>query len=79
MALPEQGLWIAVEIADGSGQALSTDLLEILDFSGALTETEITQFHAFINPQIENSRGLVVGEIRASDFCVRNKLALQTH
>jgi len=71
-ALPDQGLGIALKISDGSSRARSTALLEILIFLGVLNEAEKMQLQSFINPQIENSRGLVVGEIRASDFCMRN-------
>lgn len=71
-ALPRQGLGVALKISDGSARARSTALLEILDYLGVLSESEKKQLLAFINPKIENSRGLVVGEIRASDFCMRN-------
>ena len=71
-ALPEQGLGVALKISDGSARARSSALLEILDFIGVLSEVEKLQLQAFRNPQIENSRGLVVGGIRASDFCMRS-------
>ena len=61
-----------MKISDGSARARSTALLEILDVLGVLSEAEKAQLQAFIIPQIENSRGLVVGEIRASDFCMCN-------
>jgi L-asparaginase II len=65
-ALPEQGLGIALKISDGSARARSAALLEILDHLGVLTDAEKKQLQAHTIPQIENSRGLVVGEIRAA-------------
>lgn len=63
-ALPEQGLGIAVKIADGSSRARSVALLAILDHLGALSDEEKHQLQAHIRPTIVNSRGLAVGEIR---------------
>jgi L-asparaginase II len=70
-ALPEQGLGIALKIADGSARARSTALLEILDHLGVLADAEKQQLQAHTVPQIENSRGLVVGEIRAAHSWLR--------
>ena len=63
-ALPDQGLGIAVKIADGSSRARSVALLAILDHLGALSieEKELLQSH--IAPAIVNSRGVTVGKIR---------------
>ena len=63
-ALPEQGLGIAVKIADGSSRARSVALLAILDHLGALSDAEKHQLQAHIAPTIVNSRNLEVGEIR---------------
>jgi L-asparaginase II len=63
-ALPGRGLGIALKIADGSARARSVALLAILDHLGALSDEEKHQLQAHISPTIENSRGLVVGEIR---------------
>ena len=63
-ALPEQGLGIAVKIADGSNRARSVALLAILDYLNALSEEEKHQLQTHIAPTILNSRGLTVGEIR---------------
>lgn len=63
-ALPEQGLGIAVKIADGSSRARSVALLAILDYLDALSEEEKHQLKAHIVPTIVNSRGVTVGEIR---------------
>ncbi|MDH5447047.1 MAG: asparaginase [Gammaproteobacteria bacterium] len=63
-ALPEQGLGVAVKIADGSGRASSVALLAILDRLAVLSEEVKQELQAHISPAIVNSRGLVVGEIR---------------
>ena len=63
-ALPEQGLGIALKIADGSARARSVALLAILDYMGALSDDEKNKLQAHISPTIVNSRGHVVGEIR---------------
>ena len=70
-ALPEQGLGIALKISDGSARARSAALLEILDHLGVLTDSEKQQLQAHTAPQIENSLGLVVGEIRAAHSWLR--------
>ncbi len=66
-ALPGQGMGIALKISDGSARARSVTLLAILDHLGILTDAEKNQLQAHITPQIENSRGLVVGEIHSAD------------
>lgn len=65
-ALPKRGLGIAVKIADGSARARSVALLTILDHLGALTAEDKGQLKNHISPPILNSRGLVVGEVRAA-------------
>jgi len=65
-ALPGSGLGIALKISDGNARARSAALLAILDHLGALSEAEKEQLKAHIVPPIENSRGLVVGEIHAA-------------
>lgn len=74
-ALPEQGLGIAVKIADGSARARSVALLAILDYLGALTDEVKYKLQEHISPTIVNSRGLTVGEIRpAVSWCLDSKL-----
>ena len=62
-ALPEQGLGIALKISDGSARARSAALLAILDHLGVLSDEQKSLLKAHMTPQIENSRGIVVGEI----------------
>lgn len=66
-ALPEKGLGIALKIADGSARPRSAALLAILDHLALLSDDEKSRLQAHITPQIENSRGLVVGEIRPAE------------
>lgn len=66
-ALPERGLGIAVKIIDGSERARSVALLAILDHLGELSNEEKQKLQAHISPEIINSRGRVVGEIRPAD------------
>lgn len=66
-ALPERGLGIAVKIIDGSERARSVALLAILDHLGALSGEEKQQLQTHISPEIINSRGVIVGEIRPAD------------
>ena len=65
-ALPEQGLGIALKISDGNARARSSALLAILDHLGVLYDAEKRLLKAHIAPEISNSRGLIVGEIRAA-------------
>lgn len=66
-ALHEQGLGVAVKIADGGARARSVALLAILDQLNALSAEVKHKLHAHIAPTIVNSRGLVVGEIRPAE------------
>jgi L-asparaginase II len=70
-ALPDQGLGIALKISDGNARARSSALLVILDHLDTLTNAEKKQLHAHTTPEIVNSRGLIVGEIRAAHSWLR--------
>jgi len=63
-AIPEQGLGIALKIADGSARARSVALLAILDHLGVLSDEHKNKLQTHISPTIINSRGIVVGRIR---------------
>jgi len=63
-AVPEQGLGIAVKIADGGNRARSVALLAILDHLGVLSNEEKHQLQHHIRPALTNSRGVTVGEVR---------------
>lgn len=62
-ALPEQGLGIALKIADGGSRARSVALLAILNHLGALTDEMKQALDDHIAPKILNSNGLHVGDI----------------
>ena len=63
-ALPQEGLGIALKIADGSARARSVALLAILDHLNALSDGNKHKLEAHISPTIVNSRGVEVGQIR---------------
>ena len=63
-SLPDQGLGIALKIADGSERARSVALLAILDHLNVLSDEEKNQLESHITPKVVNSRGFTVGEIR---------------
>lgn len=65
-ALPEQGLGIAVKIADGGSRARSVTLLSILDHLGVLSKEMKQVLQAHMNPKILNSTGEHVGEVRSA-------------
>ena len=66
-AIPDQGLGIALKIADGSARARSVALLAILDHLGALSDDEKHKLQTHHSPSIINSRGINVGEIRPAE------------
>ena len=63
-AVPESGLGIALKIADGNARPRATALLAILDHLGILSDIEKSLLHEHITPPVENSLGLIVGEMR---------------
>ncbi|MCW9023456.1 MAG: asparaginase, partial [Gammaproteobacteria bacterium] len=76
-ALPEQGLGIAVKIADGSARARSVALLAILDHLGALTDEVKHKLQTHISPTVESSRGLTVGRIRPATSWLRDSSIIE--
>ena len=62
--LPEQGLGIALKIADGNHRGCSVAILAILNHLNVLSEEENKQLEAYARPTLLNSRGLEVGHIR---------------
>ncbi len=70
-ALPELGLGIALKIADGNARARPSALLAILNHLDILTDAENKLLQVHIAPEITNSRGLIVGEIRAAHSWLR--------
>lgn len=63
-ALPQQGLGVALKIADGNSRASPVALLSILDRLGALSDEMKQTLVGHASPKIVNSNGLHVGDIR---------------
>jgi L-asparaginase II len=63
-ALPPRGLGIVVKIADGASRARSVALLSILDHVGALSDEMKCVLQLHMKPEILNSKGENVGDIR---------------
>ena len=73
-ALPEQGLGIALKIADGNARPRSAAMLAILDHLGVLSDSEKGQLHDQMRPSLLNSRDDIAGEIRpAAEWFSRAK------
>jgi len=71
-ALPEKGIGISLKISDGNARARTVALLAILDHLEVLSDIEKEQLHAYIRPQLENSRNLEVGEIRPAQSWLKD-------
>lgn len=63
--VPEMRLGIALKVEDGARRASEPALLAALHAVKALTDAELNALRAFAQPSIDNTRGDVVGEIRA--------------
>jgi L-asparaginase II len=63
--VPSLRLGIALKVEDGARRASEPALLATLHALGALTETELEHLREFAHPPVLNTRGEVVGEIRA--------------
>lgn len=63
--LPEQALGVALKVEDGARRAAEPALLAVLHALGALSAGELDALHEFARPVIANTRGDVVGGIRA--------------
>lgn len=61
-----RGLGIALKIEDGSFRGIGPAVVETLAQLGVLTDTEQTELAAYHRPDIDNRRGLIVGEVRAA-------------
>jgi L-asparaginase II len=63
--VPAMGLGIALKIEDGAKRASEPALLAALHAVGALSTTELDTLREFSQPAVLNTRGEVVGEVRA--------------
>ncbi|HUE87527.1 MAG TPA: asparaginase [Vicinamibacterales bacterium] len=62
--VPEQGLGIALKVADGARRASEPALLAVLHELSVLSASELGRLQAFAQPVITNTRGETVGSIR---------------
>jgi L-asparaginase II len=66
MGLMERGIGIAVKVEDGGGRALAPIALAVLQRLGALPEPMPEALRPLVRPEVLNTRGVVVGEIRVA-------------
>ena len=64
VALPEQGLGVALKIEDGGARAVSVALVELLRQLDVFSESQAEQLHTFARPAVYNYRDELVGEGR---------------
>jgi len=60
------GLGIAVKIADGNSRALYPAVIAVLQQLGLLSNVDNTVLAPWVQPQLQNCRGMPVGEVRAT-------------
>jgi len=61
-----RGLGIALKIEDGSYRGLGPTVIETLAQLGVLTEAEQAGLATYHRPDVDNHRGLIVGDVRAA-------------
>lgn len=64
--LPDQGLGFAIKVADGGRRAVEVALVEVLHALGALDAHDLDALARWRRPEVRNTRGEVVGEVRAA-------------
>lgn len=64
--VPGAELGIALKVEDGAGRAAEPALLEVLRLLGLLTEEDMGTLERYARPDVMNTRGEVVGSIRAA-------------
>jgi L-asparaginase II len=62
--MPALGLGIALKVEDGAKRAAEPALLATLGAIGALRAEELGALREFAVPQVTNTKGTIVGEIR---------------
>jgi L-asparaginase II len=63
--IPERQLGVAIKVEDGARRASEPALLAVLHAIDVLSEADLDEMREFSHPSILNTRGDVVGEIRA--------------
>jgi L-asparaginase II len=61
-----RGLGLSFKMEDGSYRGLGPAVIETLRQMGVLDDAETTQLITYYRPEVENRRGVRVGEIRAT-------------
>ena len=62
--LPGRGLGFAIKVADGGRRAVEVALVRTLEELGALDASDLAALVVHARPEVTNTRGEVVGEIR---------------
>jgi L-asparaginase II len=60
-----RGAGIAIKVEDGSYRGLGPTVVEALAQLGILNAEEVGQLAKYHRPQIDNRRGVIVGEVQA--------------
>lgn len=63
--IPSQGLGFAIKVPDGGRRAVEVVLVHLLEQIGVFDSDSVARLSAHANPAVRNTRGEVVGEIRA--------------
>lgn len=64
--LRDRGIGFAIKVADGGRRAVEVALIRVLAELGVLSSEEVSVLSRHGNPDIVNTRGEVVGEVRAA-------------
>lgn len=64
--LPAQGLGFAIKVADGGRRAVEVALVEVLHALGVLGEDDLEALARWRRPEVRNTRGELVGEVRSA-------------
>jgi L-asparaginase II len=64
--IPGRGLGFAIKVADGGRRAVEVALIRLLEGLGVLSADEVAGLARHGNPRVTNTRGEVVGEVRAA-------------
>lgn len=64
--LPDEGIGFAIKVADGSRRAVEAALVRVLDGLRVLDDADREALVEFGAPEVHNTRGEVVGRIRAA-------------
>jgi L-asparaginase II len=72
-AVPAEGLGLAIKVADGGRRAVEVALVHVLSELGALRPREVAALRRHGRPEVFNTRGERVGEIRPAFTLERSR------